>query len=115
MKLYIAGPMTGYPDYNFANFDRVAKLLREKGFMVINPAEIDRVYGYTEEILRTMSDREVKGIMKLIVMRDILAIFECDGIALLEGWEHSKGTQVEIALANLLNIPVKPYSQWIDS
>ncbi len=38
MKIYIAGPMTGYPDYNRTAFFSKAKELMEVGHIVLNPA-----------------------------------------------------------------------------
>lgn len=37
--VYLAGPMTGYPDKNYPKFNAVAKELREMGHTVYNPAE----------------------------------------------------------------------------
>ena len=41
VRVYIAGPMTGIPQYNFPEFDRVATLLRAMGYDVVSPAELD--------------------------------------------------------------------------
>ncbi|MDP4455455.1 DUF4406 domain-containing protein, partial [Escherichia coli] len=38
MKIYIAGPMTGYPDYNRAAFNAKASELMAEGHIVLNPA-----------------------------------------------------------------------------
>lgn len=39
--LYIAGPMTGIPQFNFPLFDAVAHELRNDGWTIISPAETD--------------------------------------------------------------------------
>ena len=41
MKLYIAGPMTGYAELNFPVFHAEAARLRAIGFEIVNPAEIN--------------------------------------------------------------------------
>lgn len=41
MTTYIAGPMSGIPDFNYPMFHRVAKHLRDRGVDVRNPAEND--------------------------------------------------------------------------
>ena len=41
MIIYIAGPMTGRPDLNFPAFHAAATTLRDAGFDVVNPAEIN--------------------------------------------------------------------------
>lgn len=39
--LYVAGPMTGIPHFNFPLFDAVSAGLRADGFTIISPAETD--------------------------------------------------------------------------
>lgn len=39
MRVYIAGPMTGLPEYNFPAFHAAAKAWRDAGWEVLNPAE----------------------------------------------------------------------------
>lgn len=39
--LYVAGPMTGIPHFNFPLFDAVSASLRADGFTIISPAETD--------------------------------------------------------------------------
>ena len=39
-RIYLSGAMTGCPDLNFPAFHAAAKALRERGLVVINPAEI---------------------------------------------------------------------------
>src|SRR6185312_2641116 len=39
--IYLAGPMQGYPQFNFPRFNAVAACLRQDGSFVFNPAEKD--------------------------------------------------------------------------
>jgi len=39
--LYVAGPMTGIPHFNFPLFDAVSAALRSQGYTIISPAETD--------------------------------------------------------------------------
>lgn len=90
MRLYLAGPMTGIEDKNYPRFMRAAAELREQGHFVGNPAE--------------MNHQDVSYRQALAVdLAWILAIAE--GIALLPGWETSKGCAVEYALATAIGIP----------
>ncbi|WP_156773566.1 DUF4406 domain-containing protein, partial [Paraburkholderia tropica] len=41
MKLYLAGPMTGYAELNFPLFRAEAARLRALGFEIVNPAELN--------------------------------------------------------------------------
>jgi hypothetical protein len=101
MKLYLAGPMRGIAQFNFPAFDAGAARLRARGHVVISPAELDRQSGINENDDNLPSDF-LRGAMK----RDLAAICECDGIALLSGWEKSKGVAVELALAKLLGLEI---------
>ena len=38
MRVYIAGPMRGYPDFNKAAFDAAELLLKEIGHDPVNPS-----------------------------------------------------------------------------
>jgi hypothetical protein len=95
MKVYIAGPMRGYPDLNFPAFDAAAKELRAAGYDVFNPAENDREKGY---VGKPIDD---------CIMDDLTYIArEADAIALLPGWALSKGVTAEVALAEFLDLKV---------
>ena len=100
-KVYIAGPMRGIEYYNFPAFDDAAFRFREGGWDVINPAELDRVNGAHE-----FSDNQGTDFLREAMRRDTNAICDCTAIALLPGYEKSKGTEVELVLAKLLGLEV---------
>ena len=100
MKLYIAGPMTGLPDFNYPAFFRAADDLRKVGHEPINPA-------------RKREGIPHQGATWLDYMRHSLRdIADCDGIATLPGWEGSRGARIEVDLARALDLPVKPLLGW---
>lgn len=107
-RLYVAGPMRGYPKYNFPAFDHAAQRLREAGYEVVNPAELDRVEGVTE-----YTDPLPEGFLRDAMKRDLREICDCDGIALLPGWLASAGVSVELSLAKLIQIEAKSVGEWI--
>lgn len=41
-KIYIAGPMTGLPEFNRPNFHLMATRLEKEGYSVLNPAVFTR-------------------------------------------------------------------------
>ena len=102
MRVYIAGPMRGYPLYNFPAFDAAAEALREAGHDPINPADLDRARGVDER-----TDPLPPGFIREALREDLLAILdEAEAIALLPGWMASRGAVIEVALARAVEIPV---------
>lgn len=97
--LYIAGPMTGLPEYNYPAFFKAAERLTENGYAVLNPARPQGREG-CESWLDYMRAS----------LRDIA---DCDGIATLTGWSDSKGACVEVEVARGLMLPVAPVIAWI--
>ena len=92
MKVYIAGPMTGYVEHNFPAFKAAAARLRALGYQVVNPAELDEPLGLSHEELSELPH-------EFFLRRDIEALLDCEGIYTLPGWRHSKGATLEVAVA----------------
>lgn len=83
MKIYLAGPMRGYPDSNFPAFHEEAARLRAKGHEVFNPAEWSQ------------SDN-IRVLMKM----DLDWICDhAEAVALMPGWQNSSGAKTEYQLA----------------
>jgi len=112
-KLYVGGPMRGYKDFNFPAFEEATRKLRNIGYIVANPSEMDSAFGYSIERLKCMSEKEINTYTRLVFPRDIEAICNSDGIALLPGWHMSKGSHVEIATAAAINIPCLSVHEWL--
>jgi Domain of unknown function (DUF4406) len=93
-RLYLSGPMTGLLDLNRPAFNKAAKLLRSKGYKVINPPELDK----------DEPQRSWEGCLR----RDIRHLMSCDLIATLPGWKKSKGANLEIYIGKALSIPIHP-------
>jgi hypothetical protein len=100
MKLYIAGPMTGIPEFNFPAFHATAKAWRDAGWDVINPAEMDGGYSGGEWLD--------------YLARDLPVLMRCQAICLLPGWEHSRGARLEMMVAGYLGHLVLDAAQVID-
>ena len=101
--VYLAGPMRGYKDYNFPAFDRAERILRNKGYHPVSPAAMDRLFeGWgaapPEGIAFTPQD------CKRFILRDLVALMDCDAICCLPGWQDSKGAKLEVALAQFLGL-----------
>ena len=106
MKYYLAGPMTGVPQFNIPLFDEAAFKLRKAGFDIISPAERD-TYETRSSALRSkdgdhaqLTTAESYGDM---LSRDMKIIAdEVDGLVLLDGWENSRGARLEVYVALVL-------------
>lgn len=100
MKLYLAGPMRGYPLNNAAAFQTVATALRAFGHEVWSPSEADG--GLVPD--STVTDRQA------IFRRDCEALLQQDAIVLMDGWNRSHGACLEKHLADVVGMPVFMFS-----
>lgn len=83
---YLSGPMTGIKDHNYPAFRAAAKALRERGYCILSPHE-DTPYQEGQPYA-------------YYIQRDLITLLtRCDSIALLPGWEASRGAQLEYAVA----------------
>jgi hypothetical protein len=89
-RIYLSGAMTGLPEFNFPAFHAEAAHLRSLGYEVVNPAETNSDHPSWEICLR----------------RDIAELMECDTLALLDGWEASKGASLEVFVAQQVGIRI---------
>jgi len=99
MLIYVAGPMTGLPDFNYPAFRSAAAELRALGFDVEDPStNTNPTPGDYHGWLRA-------GLAQLI---------RCDAIALLDGWEASGGARLEVNVGATIGLRVAPLATWID-
>jgi|SRR5579871_261819 len=101
MRIYIAGPMRGYPLYNFDAFDTARDLGRSRGHEIISPADLDRAEGFDGSLPEKDITPEM---LRILIDRDIEAIRSVEALALLPGWERSTGAKAEVALAKWLGL-----------
>ena len=94
--VYIAGPMTGYKDFNFPAFDNAAEYLRDINLRVISPADHDRAMGINAATPPSAEQ------LKSAIMWDLEQVSNVDIVFFLIGWENSKGARAEHALAVFL-------------
>jgi hypothetical protein len=113
MKIYLAGPMRGIPEFNFPAFYAAEERLKGMGYEVFNPARRDNDKHGTD-ISKGNEDGslEVAAAQHGFNLREALGAdlawicAEADGIALLPGWEKSKGATAEKATAEALGLSV---------
>lgn len=95
-KVYISGPMTGYPKFNAVAFAKAARSLRKRGHKVVSPPEEDK------KLDLDPTDKDI--FWKACLKRDLKDLLDCDAVHTLEGWERSKGATLEIMVAKELGL-----------
>jgi hypothetical protein len=118
MKYYIAGPMTGIPQFNYPLFDKVAEHLKKEGYDVVSPAEMDSPE--TRAVAMASPDgRLSSGVCNGetwgdFLSRDVKLIADSiDAIVLLPRWFKSRGARLECFVAMNKNIPAYEYEEGI--
>lgn len=98
---YLAGPMSGLPQFNFPAFYAAAKDLRDQGYRMVSPAELDDAEDAA--IARASKDGDAAAAKRSwgeFLGRDIQILADdCDGMILLPGWEKSPGARLEVCTA----------------
>lgn len=95
-RLYVAGPMSGYPDFNYPAFNAAAERLRAANDLVENPAE------NPEEI-------DWQGYMRTALAQ----VVRVEGVAVLPDWQMSRGATLEVHVAHALQLPVLTVDHWL--
>lgn len=96
MRLYVAGPVTGVPDLNRPAFDCAAERLEAAGHSPLLPHWFAPAGADWQTAMR----------------RCVETLVRCDGVALLPGWESSRGASLESDLAAGLGMPVMALDEW---
>lgn len=103
MKIYLAGPMRGLPEWNFPAFDAAEKRWRDAGHTPFNPAATTRaIYGRSDPWEAGADVAHLRHVIDV----DLACVKAADAIALLPGWESSAGATVELSLAQFLGMEV---------
>ena len=101
MIVYVAGPMSGLPDSNLPAFAAATEQLTEAGYVARNPGRRGAdhpEWAWADYIRRALPD-----------------LCHCDAVALLPGWEASRGALLEVHVATALGMPVAPLDEWLDA
>ncbi len=116
MRLYVIGPVSGIKQNNRPAFEEAAAALMAEGYGVDIPHNIvpDNV-------------KDWRGAMLHCLHHLTMTRVRCDeghkgertghpyiqGIAMLDGWEESKGAKIEKQVAEALNIPCRPWREYL--
>lgn len=89
--VFIAGPMTGYPDWNRPAFQEAEEKLELLGFDVLNPA-------------RNGVGKEDEWPHREYMNASLMQLSQADAIYLLPGWENSPGAKLEAHYARVAGL-----------
>lgn len=108
MKAYVAGPMTGYPEFNYPAFNAAEDFLTsELGWAVVNPAKLDALTTDELQIPHGAPGGNGEGShLPDYLRRDFRELVECQALVLLKGWRFSAGANAELAVARWLDMEV---------
>jgi nucleoside 2-deoxyribosyltransferase len=110
MRVYIAGPMTGYPYYNEVTFKRAEAEWREAGHDAVTPFEANSAV-WQKHYGRSFDPRSDKcdygdPLLREMLAADIALLASVEIVAVLPGWRKSRGVAVELTFAKAMGIPV---------
>lgn len=117
---YLAGPMSGYHQFNFPEFGRIAAALRRKGYTIVSPHELDGSLMQAEVKAATGSETRLAAhspIWRQLLKRDAAIVMDenCIGVIAIPGWEYSFGAaQIEVYLADRFRKQTLAYSEGPD-
>lgn len=134
IDVYLAGPITGLPNYNREAFRKAEVFLQSQGLTVYNPNHIEvhtEVYqqeqarnyqaasavlsvlssgmgGYFQTLQRGylhLGDADA-AIWEHAMRESVAALLRCSSMVLLPGWRASHGTRTEVELATALQMTI---------
>lgn len=100
--LYVAGPMTGLPEFNYPAFRAAAEALADAGYDVLNPVDVD-----------TTGTAAAERTWEWYMRRTLQMVLRADAIATLDGWRDSRGAKIEVDLGALIGIGEAPLHDWL--
>lgn len=113
MKLYLSGAIATEP--NFVNvFSNLQAWLESAGYEVVNPVNVaacqnDGKCLETGQAAKPDDPHSWQCYMKY----DLIAMLECDGVAMIENHLQSKGAMLEGYLAMQVGLPIRSCREWV--
>ena len=110
MKYYIAGPMSGIPQFNYPAFDAAAKSIRSKKHEAVSPAEMDDEATRAAALASktgNFNDFDSDETWGDFLSRDVKIVADqVDGVVLLSNWHTSRGARLEAFVALCCQKPI---------
>jgi hypothetical protein len=112
-RIYLAGPMTGIPQFNFPAFDKAEADLLARGYDVVPPFDLHDPQ--IRPLCLASKDGAVDSVPHTTwgyaLARDVEIIADegIEAIVCMKGWERSRGARLETYVARLLGLPIYEY------
>lgn len=114
-QYYLAGPMSGIPQFNYPKFIRITSELRSAGLVIHSPVEMD-----TPKMQEAAMENLTGDLTKLqkdtdetwgdVLAKDVKLIADVvDGVIVMDGWEKSRGARLESFVCHLTKKPLFIY------
>ena len=110
MRLYLIGPMSGIPSFNYPAFIERAEFFRNEGFEVQSPTSLDSLE--TFEAAMASPDGRIENPVNGFTYEDFVGksiarilAWKPDALVALPGSEYSEGARKESLVAGALGIP----------
>jgi hypothetical protein len=97
--------MTGIPEYNYPEFNATEEILVSFGHSVLNPTGVEAL-NPTPGIPQPW-DWYMRHAIRMVI--------SSDAIALLAGWEYSRGARLERRIGLELGLDVRESYEWMTS
>lgn len=97
-RIYIAGPMTGKPDLNRAEFEKAEEFICRSSdgtSLSVNPHALAEIECWDEDTPLCQ--------IASVLLGDLAS---CDAIYMLRGWQNSKGATAEHAVAKWIGLEI---------
>lgn len=108
ISLYISGPIQGIARSTAKrNFREAAARLSQAGFAVMDPFDLDPLCAEGARHLRPEQHE-----WECWVRGDLGPMLRCDGLAMLPGWERSRGAKLEQFVALQVGLRVRELEAW---
>lgn len=110
MRVYIAGPISGLPDVPLetkkSRFYMAEEYFAEHGHEVVVPMDVpvDSCPGGCNPQGHVGQDGVATHSWECFMKHDMHALLDCDAIAILPGWQQSRGSLLEARVASELGL-----------
>jgi len=111
---YISGPISGLQNGNSEAFFKAQKDLEKQGYIVVNPHEIGKELYNKWSTININTKELVEESWQDFMKNDIRHLTLCHVLFALEGWETSKGSKIEVYLANKLGIKIYSFKDFTE-